>query len=279
MNQFKSFDVNDLWYQEEWNIIDDNERKFNDEKELQFWVETAPGYSKRYNLYRDVKGLPEWLQNNLGHNNKILEVGPGTGNFSIPLAKYSKEILAVDFSPAMIKELAMKVKNQNIKNISIIHSKWEDFEEPYDADFVLSVNSLYRVRELENALKKIINYGKKGFVIIRTVFKPHFHEIYDSLELNYKRNSDFIFIPMMLWNLGVYADVQYMQYYRQNQYANWEEVELQFKEELGEALFLKKCDNLHKHFLEQARRNEQCYVYSSRQDIEIISFFKNKKSI
>lgn len=44
------------------------------------------------------------------------------------------------------------------------HSKWEEFEEPYDADFVVSVNSLYRVRYMETALKKISEYGKQGFL-------------------------------------------------------------------------------------------------------------------
>lgn len=50
----------------------------------------------------------------IGNNKRLLEVGCGVGNFTIPFSKYSKEILAVDFSPAMLNEL-LKILNMKYR--------------------------------------------------------------------------------------------------------------------------------------------------------------------
>ncbi|MBQ2551998.1 MAG: methyltransferase domain-containing protein, partial [Treponema sp.] len=143
MYQLKSVNVDDLWQKDQgWDAERKSGRKFDDRVELEFWDKLAPTYSRQYNLYRDSVSLRDKLKEIFGEGKKIIDLGCGSGNFSVPLSKYSKEILALDFSPAMLKQLAISIKQEGCKNIRMICSKWEDYTEDYQADFVLAVNSL-----------------------------------------------------------------------------------------------------------------------------------------
>lgn len=277
MSQLKKIDMNEIWQKEQgWNAEKKSGRKYDDRVELEFWDKMAPGYSNKFNLYRDVEGLGEWLHRQLGDNQQILDLGCGSGNFTIPMAKYSKEILALDFSPAMLKELSVQLSKEDIKNVRMVRSKWEDFNEPYEADYVLSVNSLYRVCYMGEALRKIVQYGRKGFIIVRTLLKPYFYDIYDDLHLNYRRNNDYMLMPMMLWDMGIHADVKYTYYDKKLSYSNWKVVEKQMIEDLGELSYLNYNNQLQEMFYHRAMAEENGYIYTSKRIVEVISWFKNR---
>ena len=277
MNQFKKIDMNEIWQKEQgWNTEKKSGRKYDDQKELAFWDQLAPHYSVQFNLYRDVKGLGDWLHQKFGEGQRILDLGCGTGNFTLPMATYSKEILALDFSPAMLQVLSHNLKQRNIQNVKTALCKWEDYEGAYPADYVLSVNSLYRVCYMQEALSKIVTYGKKGFVIVRTVLKPLLYDIYDELHLNYHRNNDYMLMPMMLWNMGIHADVTYTHYDRTTTYANWHAVEKQMIEDLGELSYLNYSNQLEDHFLAKAVKTDKGYTFTSKRIVVVISCFNGK---
>lgn len=168
MKYLKKINLDDLWQKEQgWNEEKKSGRKFDDVKELSFWRQLAPYYSDQFNLYRDVPGLKEKIFSIIGEGESVIDLGCGTGNFTIPLAAQCNRLLALDFSPAMLFQLTKKINEYQISNVSIRCTKWEDFNEPWEADYVLSVNSLYRVCYMGKALKKISEYGKKGFIIVR----------------------------------------------------------------------------------------------------------------
>ena len=277
MNQFKKIDMNEIWQKEQgWNTEKKSGRKYDDQKELAFWDQLAPHYSEQFNLYRDVKCLGDWLHQKFGEGQRILDLGCGSGNFTLPMATYSKEILALDFSPAMLQVLSHNLKQRNIQNVKTALCKWEDYEGAYPADYVLSVNSLYRVCYMQEALTKIAAYGKKGFVIVRTVLKPLLYDIYDELHLNYHRNNDYMLMPMMLWNMGIHADVTYTHYDRTTTYANWHAVEKQMIEDLGELSYLNYSNQLEDHFLAKAVKTDKGYTFTSKRIVVVISCFNGK---
>ena len=277
MNQLKKIDMNEIWQKEQgWNTEKKSGRKYDDQKELAFWDQLAPHYSEQFNLYRDVKGLGDWLHQKFGEGQRILDLGCGTGNFTLPMAAYSKEILALDFSPAMLQVLSHNLKQRNIQNVKIAFCKWEDYEGAYPADYVLSVNSLYRVCYMQEALTKIAAYGKKGFVIVRTVLKPLLYDIYDELHLKYHRNNDYMLMPMMLWDMGIHADVTYTHYDRTTTYANWHAVEKQMIEDLGELSYLNYSNQLEDRFLPKAVKTDKGYTFTSKRIVVVISYFQGK---
>lgn len=126
--RFKTINLDEVWQKEQgWNEEKKSGRQFDDRKELAFWEKLAPDYSRQFNLYRDVPGLKEKISFIIGKGSYLLDLGCGSGNFALPFSKQCREILALDFSPAMLEVLSREMKKQDIRNIRTVCSKWEDF--------------------------------------------------------------------------------------------------------------------------------------------------------
>lgn len=107
MLNFTDIDFNAVWQETfGWNAAGDTDnRKFNDQAENDFWVRLAPRYTQEYNLNHDTGLIADKLAGLLGRNKTILEMGCGSGNFTLLMAQYSQQILGLDFSPAMLAVL------------------------------------------------------------------------------------------------------------------------------------------------------------------------------
>ncbi len=275
MKQLKKIDMDALWQREQgWNSQKKSGRKYDDAEELRFWEKLAPHYSEKFNLYRDVPRLGEWIHEKVGDGQRFIDVGCGSGNFTIPISSYGKEILAIDFSPAMLSVLQGELEKKQITNVKTRCSKWEDFHESYEADYVLAVNSMYRMCYMGSALKKIVAYGRKGFFIIRTLLKPMLYHLYDDLELNYRRNNDYMLMPMMLWDMGIHAEVSFWHYDRLVRYEDMKAVQKEMTADLGELSYMSYEGDLKKKFLEQAARDGDEFLWKSERIVEVISYTK-----
>lgn len=275
MHQLKAVNLDELWQKDQgWDTERKSGRKFDDKVELEFWEKIAPSYSERYNLYRDVPRLAEKLKTIFGENKKILDLGCGSGNFAIPLSKYSKEILALDFSSAMLRQLALSMKKEKSGNIRMVCSKWEDYSDDYQADFVLAVNSLYRVCYMRQVLSKILLYGREGFVIVRTLLRPQLYSLYRDLGISYRYNNDYILMPMMLWDMGINANVEYTSYVCRKKYSNFSAVEAEMKTDLGELTYMNFNDQLTEKFMQGMIEEKDGLAYDSKRIIQVISYKK-----
>ena len=54
----------------------------------------------------------------------------------------------------------------------------EDFTTDAVFDYIVSVNSLYRIRDIKSALLKMHAYSTQGFIIVRTIQRPFFYSLY-----------------------------------------------------------------------------------------------------
>jgi SAM-dependent methyltransferase len=61
-------------------------------------------------------------------NARILDVGCGSGQFTLRLAKEAREVVGVDFSPAMLEILKEDAERLNIGNLTLINSAWDKAE-------------------------------------------------------------------------------------------------------------------------------------------------------
>ncbi len=107
MLKFTDIDFNSVWQETfGWNATAaTDDRKFNDQVESDFWVQLAPRYTQEYNLNHDTGLIAAKLASFLGQDKTILEIGCGSGNFTLLMAQYSRQILGLDFSPAMLQAL------------------------------------------------------------------------------------------------------------------------------------------------------------------------------
>lgn len=242
----EDIDFNDVWKDTlGWNVRNPNDRKFNDEIEQAFWVKLAPQYTALYNLNDDTPEIAEKLKVLLGEGKTILEIGPGSGNFTMKMAVYSKAILGVDFSPAMLLELQKRAENEGFSNIKTVASKWEDFSTEERFDAIVSVNSLYRIEDIEAALLKMCLYGKK-IILIRTIQQNPLYSILHTCGLPCKECMDYRIIPEIFWRHGILANVEFLTYPVRRDYASWEEIEYSLILELGKDSYLQNKEALRK---------------------------------
>lgn len=275
MHRLKTLDLDLVWQKEQgWTSERKIGRKFDDKEELAFWEQFAKYYAHRYNLYKEMPVLVDKLHGMFGEHKRIIDLGCGSGNFALPMARYAQEILGIDFSPAMLKNLKLRAQREKITNIKTICTKWEDYQGDYDADFVLAVNSLYRVCYMKLVLEKIVKYGKQGFAIVRTLQRPYLYKVYRSLQLTYNSNNDYMLVPTMLWDMNVNANVEFMTYYKPLHFETWDEVSKLMLKDLGEFTYLNYGEQLQANFTKMCTATDRGYDYQSKRIVEIISYIK-----
>ena len=134
-----------------------------------FWNRRSEVFDKQVlsvyeNAYRKmVKRSAAFLKK----EDRVFEIGCGTGVATIPLSKYVKEITATDISENMIKKAREKAKNQSKDNIIFRTGELTEMEvEPESYDVVAAYNVLLYMKNQEEVLKKIYEVLKPGGIFL-----------------------------------------------------------------------------------------------------------------
>lgn len=235
MQDFQDIDFNKVWQQTMgWNKFLPENRQFNDDAERSFWEKLAPRYTDEYNLNKDTALIHQKLKDIIGYDKTILEIGCGSGNFTVLMACYAKSIIGVDFSLDMLRELERRISNEKLKNIITFNSKWEDYEVENKVDYIVSVNSLYRIEDIQSTLQKINNNILKGAILVRTIQRPLFYSLYKKCNINVEECLDYELIPLILWRMGIKANVEFIHYTKNKRYSSLATVESDMQYDLGD---------------------------------------------
>jgi SAM-dependent methyltransferase len=116
--------------------------RYNVSREMWVWGESNVHF---------LDPCPEW---------SVLEVGPGPGNLTLPLARRCREVTAVELSPAMAGHLSRNVRNAGLRNIEVIVSSWEEAADLTPHDLVLASYCL-KIPEMTSALLKMNALAKR----------------------------------------------------------------------------------------------------------------------
>jgi 2-polyprenyl-3-methyl-5-hydroxy-6-metoxy-1,4-benzoquinol methylase len=109
------------------------------DQERAWWDSKAPHESEEL-ADEKVNKLLRWriIERHLAGVRTILEVGGGTGAFSIPLARRGYKVTHLDFSPAMVG--AAKANAKGIPNIDFVVANSADLHALEDGSFDLVLN-------------------------------------------------------------------------------------------------------------------------------------------
>lgn len=140
-----------------------------------FWDNAAGKYAK--SPIADMDSYTYTLERTksyLSPNDRILEVGCGTGSTALLLADQVQHITASDLSANMIAIGSKKAQDQSVSNVKFVTAGLGDSaleDGPYDA--VLALNLLHLIEDMPAAIRQINKLLKPGGTFIsKTVCKP-----------------------------------------------------------------------------------------------------------
>ena len=146
--------------------LDETGRKNHSEKEtgpvVTFYNDLADDYDKEqdssaFAFVREPE--KEIILNNLKKVLKkefsVLEIGAGTGRFTLEIAPYVKKVVAVDISENMLGKLSEKLREKNISNVTLINGNFlrVDFSEKFDV--IASFSAIEYIKDAAALYKKI----------------------------------------------------------------------------------------------------------------------------
>ncbi len=114
---------------------------------------------KEQNLYAGKEKGQNFLSNpgtaemiikkiGLANDSKVLEIGPGLGALTIPIARVVRHVTAVETDARLIPLLERELDNENLKNVTIICKnilKFDITEQAQDKKFVVIGNLPYNI--------------------------------------------------------------------------------------------------------------------------------------
>ncbi len=142
----------------------------------------------------------------------IIDIGPGPGTLTVPLARRSTAVTAVEASPYMAQHLLARAEEEGLTNITVHISLWEDAEglEPHDmvvASYCLTMPDIeYAVRKMNSLAREQVHIywfaGVTYWEQVRVDLYPKIH----GREHVPGPKVDVLF--NVLYSLGIYPDVE-----------------------------------------------------------------------
>jgi SAM-dependent methyltransferase len=176
-----------------------------------FWERRARGFhrSTKDTVGRDPLYLR--LCEKVSSHTSLLDVGAGTGRFSLALAPLVDHIIAVEPSAAMLGFLRQDAADKDLRNISYVQTTWQEAPDNLKADIVMCSHVVYPIRDIEPFLSKLQKASIQSCYIyaratpidaLTADLWRHFHHDERCLPPSY------IHVLDVLYEMGIFANVE-----------------------------------------------------------------------
>ncbi|GAC1388552.1 MAG: class I SAM-dependent methyltransferase [Ktedonobacteraceae bacterium] len=151
------------------------------------------------------------LQGVVTSKTSVLDVGAGTGRFTLALAPVARHITAVEPNAAMLGYLVHDASEQGFANITTIQANWQDVSEDLAADVVICSHVLYPIVDIQHFLARLYKATRHTCSIymratsidtLTSHLWRHFHGDERALPPGYIHALD------VLYEMGLFADVE-----------------------------------------------------------------------
>jgi SAM-dependent methyltransferase len=182
-----------------------------------YWDRRAASYAR--STQARVDEFLQVLEPYLSPSRTLIDVGAGTGRHTAPLAKRLEWVTAVEPSEGMRSHIPAR------DNITVVASSWEDAEVA-PADLVICSHVLYGVAEPIPFIEKLERSARERvFLMLRESDLPH-----PAAEIRRRLVGDggprlprFSELFMLLMQMGIAADVDFLRYPIVTRYSDIEE--------------------------------------------------------
>lgn len=128
------------------------------------------------------------LMEHVNPNDRVLDIGCGSGVFLPIVAQMCREIIGIDISCDMVKQCALVAEKFEIENSTLITASTEDI--PFDSDtfdLVYMVDVIHHVEQPKKAIQEVYRVLRSGGKCI--VFEPNKFNVLLALLCFFDRNE------------------------------------------------------------------------------------------
>jgi len=144
----------------------------------------------------------------------VRDMGCGGGSVAIPLARSVSSVTAVDASGGMLELVRSRCKEEGIRNITTLRGRWEDDWEEVGIgthDVALASRSMV-AEDLRASVLKLDRIARKGVYIVTMVGDgPFDRRLFDAIGRPLNAGPDYIYNYNMLYQLGILANVAFIE--------------------------------------------------------------------
>ena len=211
----KITDWNALWKKlVELRAIDRKKRRESfDEKNLQNPQDPWCGRAQRFHKgvrerWRQKDSSRDFILSRIDADSTVLDIGAGTGAWSILMGRHVRWITAVDPSESMISVMRENLAAENTANVSIIQGEWPDVDvEPHD--FSLCSHAMYGCPDFAAFVHGMEKHTRRTcFLLLRAPDN-------DCIQIEAARHiwglpfdsTNFVIAYNILIQMGIYANV------------------------------------------------------------------------
>jgi SAM-dependent methyltransferase len=144
----------------------------------------------------------------------VLDIGCGTGTVAVALAPHVRSITAVDFSPKMLDTLQQRCMTLGIDNITCVQGRWEDNWDELGIglhDITLASRSMVADDFVESIRKLEGRATEKVYITNLVGDGPYDRLLFDAVGRPLDIGPDYIYNYNVLHQMGVFANVAFIQ--------------------------------------------------------------------
>lgn len=146
----------------------------------------------------------------------VLDVGAGTGIYTLALARQARRVVAVEPAASMLRLLKQEVAASGLGNVAVVEGSWPQVEVA-PADVVVCANVVTPIVEIGPFLEKLLARTRRVACLLVALTPPddHLRELW--LELHGEERippPGFIETYNVLYQLGRYADARIIPVWR-----------------------------------------------------------------
>ncbi|MCE7792191.1 class I SAM-dependent methyltransferase [Salipaludibacillus sp. CUR1] len=180
-------------------------RMTDDHSEEAFWAEFL---EKKTVGEIDPYSAPlrEVILSLIKEKDRVLEIGPGWGNYTFSLLNKVSELTVVDSSESVLQFISNMAGD---KSLQTAHVKWENFKSNDSFDVVIGINCFYRMFEIKKTILNMDRHSSRLCIAGMTTgpLAPHYYVLENQYGYKIKHpRRDYIHFLHLLYECGIYAD-------------------------------------------------------------------------
>ncbi len=174
------------------------------------WADRAKGFKESVKRrWKRPDSSREFLLSKIDSNSTVLDIGAGTGAWTLMMAPHAKHVTAVEPSASMIEVMRENLLAENVSNVSVVQGAWPDVTvEPHDIS--LCSHAVYTCTDLAAFIRRMAACTRRMCILLLRATLP------DGIRAEAARHiwgqpmdsPNFTIAYNVLLQLGIYANVQ-----------------------------------------------------------------------